>query len=234
MNDLLNSFIEWFKEKTTSPLYATFIVSLILWNWKFFYILFWQSEEKLSSPTIEYVQENILSNQSYLYHTIYFLILPALSTYFIIWWLPILTNWAHKKHLDFFYKRKIIIDNAKLNYERKEKDTLSSISLVKKQKAVVEKEIKKNMTSEERWEVEFEIFKKNPLYGQMAQLKDIIYQNSGLTRRYIANVGWTLRINSDILALADTKELITLSGKNDTEKIELTPKGKFFFSKYLE
>jgi hypothetical protein len=233
MNDTLDSVREWFKERTTSPLYGTFIFSVILWNWKFFYILFWQAEEKLSLPRIEYVQQNILKSENLLKHFLSFLILPAISTYFIVWWLPILSNWAHKKHTVFYYKRKFIVDDARIKYETQEKDNLISISTIKKEQAEVKKEIEENTSEEDKWAAEFELIKSHPIFSRFREITDLIYSNGGKTHKIINNA-WTRVISTDALAFADTRGLIQIT--NDTsqaiqEKINLTKKGKFFAAK---
>jgi hypothetical protein len=233
MSELWNSVANWFKERTTSPLYGTFLLSLILWNWKFFYILFWQNEAKLVLPRIEYVQIYLLNQEGFLYHLFYFLILPLISTYFIVWWLPFLSNLAHKKSIDFYYARKLTIDQARLDYEKKEKKTLDSISTVKKEQAETKKEIEKNTAAEEVWGFEFDNFKQHPIYSEMQKLKEIIYDNSGQTRRWNGLV-YQLAIDSNTLATADSLGLILIKGIGKDERIELTPKGKFFMSKYLE
>lgn len=126
MNEILSSIIKWFKDRTASPMYGTFVFSVILWNWKFFYLLFWQSEDKLGLPKIEYIQNNYLNQQTYWQHLLHFLIFPLVSTYVIIWWLPILNNWAFKKHMYYHYQRETIIDSAKFNYENITKQLNSS------------------------------------------------------------------------------------------------------------
>ncbi len=232
MTDIIDSIGNWLKERTTSPLYGTFIFSVILWNWKFFYILFWQNEEKLFIPRIEYVQLNILNYQNILSHFLHFLILPIISTYIIIWWLPILSNWAHRKHTEFYYKRKIIFDDLRLEYERKEKSNLVSISEIKKEQAEAKKEIAENTTEEDKWIEEFESFKAHPMFSKFSQIIDVIYGNGGRTHKLINNQ-FIRAIYPDVLAFADTRGLIqiTNTASQSQEKIDLTKKGKFFASK---
>lgn len=231
MDDFLRSITEWIKERTTSPLYGTFIFSVILWNWKFFYILFWQSEDKLLLPRIEYVQQNILACQSIWYHLLFFLFLPIVSTLVILLWLPILNNFFHKIYIDFYYQKKFIIDDAQLKYEQKEKERLIAISEIKKDQVEVKKEIEKKIT--DVWELEFESFKTTPFYSKMSDLKRIIYDNSGLTRKWSQDRGYVLLIDANVLAFADINNLIKITGKEAEEKIEFTPKGKFYLAKFL-
>ena len=221
VNELANSIAKWFRERTTSPLYGTFVFSVILWNWKFFYILFWQNEEKLTLPRIEYVQRFILNNQTNWYHMLYFLILPITSSYIIVWWLPVISNWAHKKHIEYYYDRRLIIDKARLDYEKKEKETLTSISTVKKEQIEVKKEIQKNTTEEERWDLEFENFRNSNSLLAYSNFLDEFYK--GRKNLY--------QFSSNDTAYFDALGLITI----ETNTINsLTKKGKHFALKTRE
>ncbi len=234
MGDIIDSITKWVKERSTSPMYGTFIFSVILWNWKFFYVLFWQEEEKLSLPRIEYVQQNFLNSQTWPIHITFFCVLPLVSTYIIIWWLPLLNNWVHKKHLSFYYSKKSIIDSARLDYEKKQEKNLKLISLVKKEQVEARKEINKNVSQEDRLILDFEEFKKMKSYHEvMKQIKDAIYDNNGRLMLWNGVVD-VAAVTSDNLAVADSKKIVILSGVGDGRKIELTEKGKFFMEKYLE
>ena len=228
MTDVLGSIGKWFKDRTISPLYGTFVLSMILWNWKFFYILFWEGESYLSLPKIEYVQKYILNSQNIWQHLLYFIFIPALSTYAIVWWLSYASNWAHKKHLEFYYKRKLILDEAKLDYERREKNNLESISVVKKEQAVAKKEIEKNSTREEKWREEMLDWISNSQNVTALQTAtQIIYKTSGRydtdNRGY--NDSYTF-IAPDHLSRLDAIGLIDID--NNSNKIAFTEKGKYF------
>lgn len=233
MDEFINSIGKWFKEKTTSPLYGIFIFSVILWNWKFFYVLFWQGEGKLSVPKIEYIQTTILNHQNFWQHLFHFLALPLISTYVLIWWLPIVSNWAHKKHIEFFYKRKQIFDEETLKYENKKGEILSSISEVKKKQAVAKEEIKKNISEEERWLDDYNIFIKSQPNHRLDLIKNVIYSNGGSVYKWSGSQDVRL-IDSDTLAVAHTNNLISIEGEGTGEKIRLSDKGKFFLAKFLE
>ena len=172
MNEVFNSITEWWKEKTTSPLYGTFIFSVILWNWKFFYVLFWQDQSVLSLPKIEYVEQHFLNYSGFWLnlsiHFLWFLILPAMSTYIIIWWIPLLTNLAHKVSTQFYFNRKGIFDdlslnydNRRLEYEHKQKRNMERFLEVKKEQIATGKKIEHTLTDEDRWRVEFTDFLNN-------------------------------------------------------------------------
>jgi hypothetical protein len=235
MTDILNSVVQRFKEKT-SPLYGTFILAVITINWKFFYILFWQSEEFLKIPRIEYAQNQILASQSILEHLLHFIIFPSLVTYLLIWWLPYLNNIALKKHTDFHYKNKSDIDDKRLFYEKESERKINEISRLTEARAEKEERIQNNTNEEDRWAFEIENTEnKGGLYNSLQKIKEILYTNSGITKKWNSQNGnYDPVINPDILALADSKGIIEISGMNGDEKISLTPKGKFFMSRYLD
>lgn len=233
MNDIFNSIAKWFQEKTSSPLYGTFLFSVILWNWKFFYVLFWQSEEKFLLPRIEYVQINILNQESFSHHFSYFLVLPLISTFIILFWLPILSNWAHKKHTYFYFGRKLNFIKERLDYEKKEKDILQLISDIKDEQVKIKEEIEKHTTEQEKWEEEFKLLKRNKLYPKLIQLKNVIYSNSGNTHKIQLHGRYEPIIELDVLAFADTNHLIIITGEDISTKIQLTDKGRFFLGKFL-
>ncbi len=227
MTDILNSVAKWFKERTTSPLYGTFILSVILWNWKFFYILFWQSEEKLNIPRIEYVQNHILYNATYFGHIVYFLILPALSTYFIVWWLSYLSNWAHKKHVEFYYDKRLSIDEARLNYEQKEKNNLNKLSNVIKEQARAKVTINNTLTEKEKWRNEMINFVLRDNKYQLAidKAKKAVYQTEGrFTGNRQEETEYVTYIDIDSLAKLDALELIDIQNN----KMSFSEKGKYF------
>ena len=85
MKDILDSTVQWLNERTTSPLYGTYIFAVIVWNWKFFYALFFQDQAVLALPKIEYIEQKFLSDNP-LVHSLWFLIPPIVMTYIIIWW----------------------------------------------------------------------------------------------------------------------------------------------------
>jgi hypothetical protein len=234
MGDLIDSITKWIKERTTSPMYGTFVFSVILWNWEFFYVLFWQNDEKLSVPAIEYVQLNYILEVSRWEHVLYFFVFPLISTYIIVWWLPIVNNWVHKKHLSFYYKKKIIIDEAKLEYEKKQEENLKIYSKIKKDQVEVKKEINKNISDEEKMLMAFNDFKNMKSYhGLMKQVKDSIYDNNGKVLEH-DGINWVQHVSVDNLAIADSKKIINILGVGSNRRIELTEKGKFFMEKYLE
>lgn len=236
ITELFQSIGNWFKERTTNPLYVAFIISVIIWNWKFFFILFFQNEEYLLQPKIEYLDLyfNSLNCTYNLPHWISFLLFPAISTFVIIWVLPYFNNFAYKTYLKFHYQREAIKDAEKITYERKKEGSLIEISKLKESQVDIKRDIEKNTTEEDRWIQEYESIKNKPLFKEMNKLKSVIYEHSGNTYYYNGAAGqYLLRIPADVLAVADSRGLIRISGVNHDQKIEPTEKGKFFIDRFL-
>lgn len=235
MPEFIKSITDWFKERTTSPLYSTFIFSLIFYNWKFFYILFWQSEDKLKLPRIEYVERVILSNESYLLHVINFFLIPSVLTYLIIEHLPKLSIWAHKRQVSSYYEKRENYDERRLEYEKSKSDSLEKIVEEKKKQVVVEEEIKNNTTQEDRWNEEYSKLTNNQIYSKLNQIVKVIYEHGGRTRIWNTNrQSYDLYADLDIIAFAHTNGIIEKEGIDGQERLTLTLKGKFFISKFIE
>src|SRR3989338_2784401 len=220
MKEIINSIHKWLEDRMTSPLYGTFIFSVIFWNWKFFYVLFWQNQTSLYFPKIEYIEKVIFNNQTYFSHLTSFIVLPSITTFVIIWWLPVIANLAHAKNSEFHNKRSIA-------YQKNEQLYLKQLAEIKQEQAESKKEIELTTTDEERWEKEYETFKTSPRVNEFKTLIETVYGQNGY---YIGK-----DLGTDILAIADSLGLISIieDELNNSNKINFTPKGKFFANKYL-
>ncbi len=247
MDGFWSSFSKWFNEKTGSPLYFTYIAFFITWNWKFFQIVFLESPSLFTTPKIEYISSHLPFSTGqwivldWILNTSWYIIPPAIFTFLAILYLPILHKWALEKYLNSHFERKELFETRQRKYnewqlslEKEKAETLGKIVTVKKRQLKQTAEIKKSTSKEEQWEEEFESIKGSALYiAGMSQLSNIIYNKSGKTRQF-NGTDYSLLIGSEILALADSKGLINISGERGTEKIELTEKGRFFMSHYLD
>jgi hypothetical protein len=81
-------------ERITSPLFGTFIVSWICWNWKIVYLTLFVSESKVESNKIEYIVRN--------YSDPWILVAyPLASTILLILVVPFISNGAYWISLKF-------------------------------------------------------------------------------------------------------------------------------------
>lgn len=97
-------------ERITSPLYGTFIISWLAWNWKIPYVTLFVNENKLSVNRIDFIINSSL-NWKILF------LYPALSTVFLITIMPFISTGAFWIALKFDNWRrtiKIEIENKQL------------------------------------------------------------------------------------------------------------------------
>lgn len=250
MKDIINSFTESFKEKINSPIYGIFIVAVIGWNWRAFYVLFFENSDLLNNPKIEYaqqfsrVQELSSTGQRFFDIVIYGLNLilpplfifgvPIIVTYLAIWQLPKIHQHAHRTYLRFKFDRKkeFHIQNVAFQESiavQKEKEVKAV-----ERKAVAEQKIEGQLSPEEKWGMEFEEFRKHSYFSKFNKILDIIYKHGGQTEPFVG-VGRRRITEPEILAFIHSKNLINIKrDKNNYEIIEATDKGKFFIEKYLE
>ena len=250
--DIFDSLKEWFKEKNNSSIYFSFLLVTITWNWKFFYALFFISEENLVGITnidyaisvghfltekITYVRFEFINDVTLvLINFLSFFLIPMIVTYFLLWHLPHLNVLAHKKGLFFYFQRKSEFDLQKSKYLGNKKEetehqikTLEAIEKSSKERDRIEQNIQNKKSPEERiWE-EFEEFKfddKNLM--ALRRANDLIYRNQGY---YSTNPQDSERfILPQYLSALDIYGVISwpISG---SQKIEFTDKGKLFLRK---
>ncbi|MFA6458159.1 MAG: hypothetical protein WCV72_02085 [Patescibacteria group bacterium] len=249
MKELCSSLADWWKEKTTSPFYGTFFMALVFWNWKIFYVLFFEDAAIIGEPKIKYVSENYLSFLSHfnfclwkplcVYPTInildwifmilFHLVPPFGIALLLIWIFPKFTNKLHNKSLDFHFERQSAFRNKTIEFEKEESKGLKEIKKEVEKQADTQKEIsatktkiKESKTPEQIWDGEFEKLKDNSLFSNFGKLKDCIYRNSG----------YCSESYKDVIPFFHVNEIVEYK-KNKENTIELTEKGKYFMKKYL-
>jgi len=90
-------------ERTTSPLFGTFLFSWILWNWKIILVLFATNSQELETTKFEYIENNLLNYSSGI-------IYPVASTILILTLYAWLAEKAYQLWL-YFDKRKLDLKN---------------------------------------------------------------------------------------------------------------------------
>lgn len=245
MPEIFHSISDWFKEKTSSPLYFVFALAFIGWNWRSFYVLFFESTNLLSDPRIEYVEKfsRVYYQAPYegvwgdvFFHPLnWFLIfififsVPVIITYLIVWKLPHLLNIAHKKSLSFKFDRKKEFHRQNTEYQLfvSQKKIEEAEAVEKKNQA--QEIINQNLSEEEKWVVEYEEINSPSLTTALHNAEHIVYSFRGLfTRQFNKDDTYRKLFNPDQLALLDLYDLVQVL-ENDI--LEFTPKGKFFLKK---
>lgn len=119
-----NSFTELFRrflDRKSGFLYTIYLVSFVLFNWKFFYVAIFSSDKVGSARVGEALNEFLTrSIFGYSYGEIGILqfLVPAAITALIVMILPILNNLAYKKSLEF--KKERDLEQARIEAEVEE------------------------------------------------------------------------------------------------------------------
>ena len=234
-NEIVDSFNCALKKRLTTPIYGTFLVSWLIFHWKFIFTIFFVSEEKIWQAT-GLLKNDYLGTVFFNFHDWYFYlswILPFILTWFIIWKFP---KWvslpAFRKEEEYrFAKSRIRIaeerksETEEINLEQEKQKKLEAVSETVKK----EKEIKK-LDPSINWEKEYEIFKNTQYYSNFNSIIESVYQHNGSASWYVGNSLYPTQIPKGVLAYCHTNELIEFSKDNKT--IDLTVKGKFFVKQF--
>lgn len=239
MQEFWSSVSKWFNEKTSSPLYFTYIAFFVVWNWKFFQIIFLESDKFFSSPRVEYIEKNLnlhITNNifwDFIINLGWHIIPPAFLTYLAVEYLPRIQKWAFEIHIKNSFERKEIHWKKNSEYEKMQTKSIEVVAEEKVKQKTQREKIQKTKTQEEKWFEEYEKFEKNPLFYKFSQIVKSLYNHSGQVSPFLSG-SYHRVIDIDILALVHSEDLINKNGVSHKEIIEPTNKGKFFISKYLE
>jgi hypothetical protein len=100
-------------QRVTSPLFGTFCVAWLVWNWKIVYTTFFIDENKIDKNKIDYIVENFNGTEFLIWY-------PLLSTLILLTLIPFVSNGAYWLSLKF---EKWRVDN-KNEIEKKQLLTL--------------------------------------------------------------------------------------------------------------
>ena len=114
--EIKKSFQSILYERTTSPLFGTFIASWLLWKWRIIYLTLFISEDKITIDKISYITR-YCSNKHLLITG------PLLSTFLLITIIPFLSNgafwlelyfnsWKKRKKNEFEMKQLITLEQS--------------------------------------------------------------------------------------------------------------------------
>lgn len=245
MSEILQSINEWFKEKTSSPLYFVFILTFIGWNWRSFYVLFFESESLLETSKIEYIEkfsrvyyqipylgswsDLLVHPFNWLLVFIFVFSVPIIFTYLLIWKFPYLLNLAHKQSLLFEFDRKKEFHKQNTEYQVfVSKKKIEEAEAVEK-KVEAQEKINEILSDEDKWILEYEEIKSPALITALQNAEHVVYSYSGyFTRKFDQNNNFRKLFNPEQLSILDLYDLVIVL-ENDI--LEFTPKGKFFLKK---
>src|SRR6185312_11869575 len=92
MEDLKKSINAVLYERISSPLYGTFVLSWVASNWKAIFITIFISSKELPTNKLDYIIEQFYP--CWFWSLLKLLIIPILSTFIFIVWMPRLVNKA--------------------------------------------------------------------------------------------------------------------------------------------
>ena len=175
MEELIKSFLNTMKDRATSPFYGTFIFSILAWNWELFYVVLFQNENKLYGLKIDYIRSEFILSHQWWEHLYSFIVLPAISTFLIIFIFPYISIVLHEQHKKTHYQRKIVSVIARLRYEKKRLEVEQEILKVKGARKKTQKGIKNTQTKNEIYLEEYTTFEKHKLFTKFDQVNTAIY-----------------------------------------------------------
>tara|TARA_R110000764_G_scaffold240099_1_gene342530 strand:- start:57 stop:821 length:765 start_codon:yes stop_codon:yes gene_type:complete len=94
ITDLRKSINSILYQRVTSPLFGTFIVAWLVWNWKIVYTTFFIDEDKIDKNKIDYIVENFNNTEFLIWY-------PLLSTLILLTIIPFISNGAYWLSLKF-------------------------------------------------------------------------------------------------------------------------------------
>jgi hypothetical protein len=230
MNDLLISIKDWFKDRVSNPFYSVFIFSVIVHNWKFFYIFFGPNNVDLLDLKLEYLENGEVKIFCTL---ISFVLIPFLYTAFIISVTPFFAYYAQIVRDWHMNRLRITHKHSESEYEESVSQIIEEIAKEKQKQSGAKNTINDNMSEYEKWDEEIYSNKDKNLVLALQTLKNIIYKTN---KRYtivqgVENPSERTYIGPDHLLLLDINDLVTID--NFKYELELTKKGKYFLKKIV-
>jgi hypothetical protein len=133
LDKIKETFDKLIYDRLSSPLYGTFILSWLVWNWKIVYLTIVIDQEIVGNK-ISYIE-------SHYQNPLLLLWAPLFSTIILIWLMPYATNAAHEATLKFdkrrIDKKNEIEKNLMLTYEQGAKILGAGNEIETKMKALV-------------------------------------------------------------------------------------------------
>lgn len=234
MKDFTDSLVAWWREKTNGPLYFTYSIFVLGWNWRSIQVLL-DSPTLFTTPRIEYLNSEIALHffgpgWDPLLNAAWGLIPPAILTYLAIRYLPHVNAWSHNIHLRHYFSRKEAWDKAQIDYERKKVTTLVQRAEVKKKQTKARTELNKVLSEEEKWEEDLSALENDNLLGQAMGVAYLaVYRTGGTynSNNQTFNDYNETFIPPEQLARLDVLDLVRTTGG----KIAFTAKGKYFLKR---
>lgn len=230
MDKLVGLIHDFLKDRATSPLYRTFIFLSAVFHWEFIYTALFVDEgiilTNLHLLKNDYLLERFFNFFSFGFWFYFFL--PFVFTWLVIYIFPFYLEIPAFRRAERDRKSKAEI---RITIE-KELDAVRTKALkviterIHQEEAAIraQKEIEV-LDPTVSWRAEYDVFKESSLYPKFQYILESIYERQGHIR--IEEFGGVrFEIPKEILAYCHVNDLIELNDPKD--RIELTPKGKFY------
>ena len=228
MENIFNSFGEWWREKRNSSIYFTYIFFLVLWNWKFLFLLFVEENIPKHVSSFQYAMSlhepvtNICWIDFLLYKC-WALLVPVLLTFLAIKYLPRVNAWAHKIEGKNYFDRRLVYDEQRSEFEKQRTKFLRDIADQKEKQRKYKEDIEDQTTDKEQWQNEFaELVTDTNFVKAMSNAIDSIYYKMGNF-----NQG---AFGKELLDLLLARQIVAvqLRKQSNEARLEFTPKGEEF------
>lgn len=225
VNEFLLSFKKQAEDKLENPFWGAFIISWLAWNWKVWYVTFFIDSELLFQQEyilkIDYISRIYRweSLENFLLSVAHLFIFPYLSVCFFVYIFSKVTSKFYRKSKE--NENSLYLINLEMESKKLEKE---NAKLEIEQNVIHARDrVRSEKTKEEKWDEEYDKFKKTIYYPQFGIVKNSYYKNKS-----------TSGMSSDMKAYFDSNGIIEIVIKGFNEQIELTEKGKYFVKKYTE
>ena len=182
----------------------------------------------------EYLYDKFnMSSSAFFWEEVVKFIVAAILTWLVIWILPrLLVARSYSREIEDEYSLRAKKVAYQFDLEEKRKRlTDRQLQIVETQSKVkVEQESIENI-ERSIWQSEYRQFAKTSYFKLFSDIVESLYEHSGKIKHVNYNgEGDTFYINTDILAYANTNDLIEIDQKS--ERISITDKGKFFIKEF--
>lgn len=239
-NEVIDSFKDGLTERINSPFYGTFILVWVILHFRLIIVLFFVSEDKIWEAT-KLIKSDYILREFFNYFDLSFwgwLLLSLVITIITVWFLP---KWILLPA--FEVSENYEIEKKKIKIAGVKRIKIEEIGLEEKNIEKIATEIKRVEKEKEielidptiAWLEDFLRSEATPVFQEFSYIVKSIYEYNG-NIKIIDDSNFSpiivFQIPPRILAYSHSNELLELN--NTKEKIELTPKGKFFIKKFLE
>ncbi len=243
MGDISSAIAEAIRNRAASTTLVTYSFFWLAWHWEGVFVALFTSEEIIYEKFHGLLKNEYLAQYFFGWHgwqTVFGFAGPFILTVLFIW--PF-QKYAFILAYEQEQKSKTERRKVKLRQEREVEEYKTTLLVKESQKIdaeakKVESETKLSRTKKRAaktdptilWDEDYEKFKKSRFFKDFNRIIEAVYRYNG---SYVLDVyGQGVKVGSELLAFADTEELVIIDQK--VKRISLTLKGKHFVKRYQQ